>query len=300
MEAVLQGPTGRITLGTTVLTIGRVPGSGIEMTDPKSSGRHAEIRPEGQGYSIVDLGSTNGTYVNEQKLAPHASRTLYADDRIRIGTTIFTFEESGIGPMAPTIAVDQPLQKTEFAYPETVAVPPPVYAREPRGYQAPSSSFTTPAAPFNPGLVLPTPPEQKPKKKRRGVRGIVIFIVVVLLLALAAYAFITYSNRSTPQETLTTFCNDLKANNYHGAYQQMSNSFQSTTSEGKFTSFFKSQFALGGGLKDCQPGDATTSGSTGTATLTFTVNSGLVPSQNRNSTLVTDSGVWKIDTIAQK
>src|SRR5450755_2970556 len=108
MEAVLQGPTGRITLGTTVLTIGRVPGSGIEMTDPQSSARHAEIRPEGQGYSIVDLGSTNGTYVNEQKLAPHTSRTLYADDRIRIGTTTFTFEVSDITPIAPTVFANQP------------------------------------------------------------------------------------------------------------------------------------------------------------------------------------------------
>jgi len=298
MEAVLQGPTGRTILGTTVLTIGRVPGSGIEMTDPKSSGRHAEIRPEGQSYNIVDLGSTNGTYVNEQKLAPHAARTLYANDRIRIGTTTFTFEVSGIAPIAPTIAVDQPWQKTEFAFPETVAVPPPAYAREPRGYQAPSPSFTTPAAPFNP--VLPTPPKQKPKKKRRGLRGVVIFIIVVLLLAVVAYGAFTYLNRSTPQQTLTTFCNDLKANDYHGAYQQMSNTFQSTTSEEKFTNFFKSQFALGGGLKDCQSGNVATSGATGTAILTFTVNSGLVPPQNRNSSLVTDSGVWKIDRIAQK
>lgn len=298
MEAVLQGPTGRITLGTTALTIGRAPGSGIEMTDPKSSARHAEIRPEGQSYSIVDLGSTNGTYVNEQKLAPHAPRTLYSNDRIRIGTTIFTFEVSGIAPIAPTVFANQPLQGTEFAFPETVAVPPPVYAREPRGYQAPPPSFTTPAAPFNPAL--PIPPRQKPKKKRRGLLGVVISIIVVLLLAVVAYGAFAYLNRSTPQKTLTAFCNDLKNNDYHGAYQQMSNNFQSTTSEGKFTSFFKGQFALGGGLKDCQPGNATTSGSTGTAIITFIVNNSLVPPQNRNSSLVTDSGVWKIDNIARK
>jgi FHA domain len=298
MEAVLQGPTGRIILGTTVLTIGRVPGSDITMTDPQSSGRHAEIRPEGQGYSIVDLGSTNGTYVNEQKLAPHAPRTLYADDRIRIGTTPFTFEVSGIAPIAPTVFANQPLQGTEFAFPETVAVPPPAYAREPRGYQAPPPSFTTPAAPFNPAL--PIPPKQKPKKKRRGMRGVVIFIIVVLLLAVVTYGAVTYLNRSTPQKTLTAFCNDLNANDYHGAYQQMSNNFQSTTSEEKFTRFLKGQFALGGGLKNCQSNNIATSGATGTATLAFTVNSALVPQQNRNSTLVTDNGVWKIESIAQK
>lgn len=298
MEAVLQGSTGRITLGTTVLTIGRIPGSDIEMTDPQSSGRHAEIRPEGQSYSIVDLGSTNGTYVNEQKLAPHASRTLYSNDRIRIGTTIFTFEVSDTSPIAPTIAVGQPWQNTESAFPGTAYVPPPAYAREPRAYQAPPPPFITPPAPFNP--VLPTPPKQKPKKKRRGLLGVVIFIIVVLLLAAVAYGAVAYLNRSTPQKTLTAFCNDLNANDYHSAYQQMSNNFQSTTSENRFTNFLKGQFALGGGLKNCQFSNVATSGTTGTATITFTVNRPLVPPQNRNSTLVTDSGVWKIDSIAQK
>ena len=298
MEAVLQGPTGRTVLGTTVLTIGRLPGSGIEMTDPQSSGRHAEIRPEMQGYSIVDLGSTNGTYVNEQKLVPHAPRSLYINDRIRIGATTFTFEVSGIAPIAPTVFANQPLQKTENVFPETVAVPPPSYAREPRGYQAPSPSFTSPAAPFNPAL--PPPFKQKPKKKRGRLLGVVIFIIVVLLLAVVAYGAVTYLNRSTPQKTLTAFCNDLKNNDYHDAYQQMSSNFRSNTSENRFAGFLKSQFALGGGLKDCQFGNITTSGTTGTATLTFIVNSGLVPPQNRNSTLVTDSGVWKIDSIAQK
>ena len=250
MEAVLQGPKGRIILGTAVLTIGRVPGSDIEMTDPQSSGRHAEIRPEGQGYSIVDLGSTNGTYVNEQKLAPHASRTLYSNDRIRIGTTTFTFEVSGMAPIAPTVFANQPLQGTEFAFPETVAVPRPAYAREPQGYQAPTPSFTTPAAPpFNPAAR--TPFRQQPKKKRRGLPGVVIFIIVVLLLVVVAYGAVTYLNRSTPQKTLTTFCNDLKNNDYHDAYQQMSSTFRSHTSENRFTGFLKGQFALGGGLKAC-------------------------------------------------
>jgi hypothetical protein len=48
MEAALNGPTGRILLGPVPLTIGRMPGSQLLMTDSQSSGYHAEIRQEGR------------------------------------------------------------------------------------------------------------------------------------------------------------------------------------------------------------------------------------------------------------
>jgi len=292
MEAVLNGAKGPINLSSSVLTIGRVPGSDILMEDLQSSGRHAEIRPEGQGYSIIDLGSRNGTYVNEQKLSPNIPRLLYSGDKIRIGTTSFTYQVSGIAPIAPTVYVDQPLPGTEEAFPKTVAVPQPHYENKQRGKplpQQPMQSYTVPVAPFNAAIR-----QKKPKKSRRGLWVALILIVVVLLLAGA------YVNRSTPQKTLSAFCTDLKNNDYHAAYSQMSTNFQSTTSEDAFTRLFKSTFARGGGLKDCQFGNETDNGSTGSAVLTFTVNFTLVPPQPRNSTLVTDSGVWKIDGIARK
>ena len=296
MEAVLHGPTGHINLGTTVLTIGRVPGSDILMTDSQSSGRHAEIRPEGQGYSIVDLGSTNGTFVNEQKLTPQAARSLRSGDRIRIGKTIFTFETSGVTPIAPTVFAGQPILETERVLPPTVAVPQPAYGKKQRGYPQPQSQgYTVPATPFN-----PVTPQQKQKKSRRGLWIALTLIIVVVVLAIAAYEAVAYVNRSTPQQTLTTFCTDLKNNDYHDAYQQMSQNFQNHTSEAAFTRLFQDSFARGGGLKDCQPSNIVTSGSTGTDTITFTVNNTLVPPQPRNSTLVTDGSVWKIDSIAQK
>src|SRR5947209_13563182 len=68
MEAALNGPSGRTTLGPAVLTIGRVPSNSLVVNDAKASSRHAEISPTGTGYSITDVGSTNGTFVNEQKL----------------------------------------------------------------------------------------------------------------------------------------------------------------------------------------------------------------------------------------
>jgi predicted component of type VI protein secretion system len=297
MEAVLHGPTGRIDLGTSVLTIGRVPGSDIFMTDSQSSGRHAEIRPEGMGYSIVDLSSTNGTFVNDQRLTAQIPRPLRSGDRIRIGKTVFTYETSGITPIAPTVFAGQPVLETERVLPPTVAVPQPAYGKDrQREYQQqPQPGYTVPAKPFN-----PVTPQQKPKKSRRGLWVVLILLIVVVLLVGAAYAAYAYVNRSTPDKTLTAFCTDLKNNDYHDAYQQMSQNFQSHTSEAAFTKFFQDNFARGGGLKDCQFSNLATSDATGTATITFTVNNGLIPPQPRSSTLVTDSNVWKIDSIAQK
>ena len=298
MEAVLNGVKGPINLSSSVLTIGRIPGSDILMDDPQSSGRHAEIRPEGQGYSIIDLGSRNGTYVNEQKLFPNISRLLYSGDKIRIGTTSFTYQVSGVAPIAPTVYVDQPLPGTEMAFPKTVAVPQPQYENKQRGKpvpQQPMESYTVPVAPFNAAI-----PRKKPKKSRRGLWVVLTLIIVVLLLVVAAFAAVTYVNRSTPQKTLSAFCTDLKNNDYHDAYAQMSQNFQNHTSEAAFTKFFQNNFARGGGLKDCQASNIVSGDASGTATITFTVNNPLIPPQPRSSTLVTDSRVWKIDTIARQ
>jgi len=56
--------------------------------DPATSRRHAEIRGKDGQYVISDLGSTNGTKVNE---APIGERALEEGDRITIGRTVLEF-----------------------------------------------------------------------------------------------------------------------------------------------------------------------------------------------------------------
>ncbi len=68
--------------------IGRLEGSEVEIQDPGASRRHAEIRREGDDFIVVDLGSTNGTLVNDLTVSEH---TLQDGDRITIGTTILEF-----------------------------------------------------------------------------------------------------------------------------------------------------------------------------------------------------------------
>jgi hypothetical protein len=49
------------------------------------SRRHAVIRRMEHGYEVLDLGSVNGTWVNDEKLVPHRSYTLTSGSYLRIG-----------------------------------------------------------------------------------------------------------------------------------------------------------------------------------------------------------------------
>jgi Protein of unknown function (DUF3662)/Inner membrane component of T3SS, cytoplasmic domain len=68
--------------------IGRMGDSDIVLTDPGVSRRHAEVRREDGEFVVADLGSTNGTMVNEATIG---ERTLEEGDRITIGKTVLEF-----------------------------------------------------------------------------------------------------------------------------------------------------------------------------------------------------------------
>jgi len=63
----------------------------IRLDDPFASAHHARISREGHVVVIEDLGSTNGTYLNEEPLS--GPQPLYPGDRIRIGDSEFSFEQ---------------------------------------------------------------------------------------------------------------------------------------------------------------------------------------------------------------
>ncbi len=58
------------------------------LADPGASRRHAQIRREGEDFTLTDLGSTNGTLVNEE---PVTEWILEQGDRITIGRTVLEF-----------------------------------------------------------------------------------------------------------------------------------------------------------------------------------------------------------------
>lgn len=63
----------------------------IRLDDPFASAHHARISREGHVVVIEDLGSTNGTYLNEEPL--NGPQPLHPGDRIRIGDCEFSYEQ---------------------------------------------------------------------------------------------------------------------------------------------------------------------------------------------------------------
>jgi FHA domain-containing protein len=71
--------------------LGRAPTSDVQIEDAFASSAHARVFPRGQSMYIEDLGSTNGTYLNERQL--EAVEELRPDDTIRIGETEYRYQE---------------------------------------------------------------------------------------------------------------------------------------------------------------------------------------------------------------
>jgi hypothetical protein len=81
----------RMLVGSAGATLGRSRECEIVVDDANVSRKHAEIRPGPQGWTIADLGSTNGVRVNGRPVG--ATPAPLADgDRVELGTALVTFE----------------------------------------------------------------------------------------------------------------------------------------------------------------------------------------------------------------
>jgi len=91
----LTDPTGREhPLTADTITIGRAVENDIVITSKRVSRKHARVRREGWRVILEDLGSTNGTFLNDERvLAPVA---LHDEDRIKIGDVTLTFHDPDI------------------------------------------------------------------------------------------------------------------------------------------------------------------------------------------------------------
>src|SRR5262249_34708560 len=94
----LEGST--VPIETDDLTVGRDATSGLHISDDLLSRRHCVVRRNGEDFTITDVGSRNGTYVNDLPIS--TERALKSGDRVRMGLSemVFAGDTDGSIPVA--------------------------------------------------------------------------------------------------------------------------------------------------------------------------------------------------------
>jgi pSer/pThr/pTyr-binding forkhead associated (FHA) protein len=153
-----------------VITIGREAGNGIIINDAEVSRKHTQFVFQGGKYIVTDLGSTNGTFVNGQRLT--GQHILQPGEVISLGEQINLLFESVV-PVDPNATMMSAGRQP--AIPRAVAPAPrpqpvvqPVPQPQPVNYAG--------QVPAGPAPVY-APPQQKSKST-----VIIIGVAVVLLL----------------------------------------------------------------------------------------------------------------------
>jgi hypothetical protein len=167
---IVEGPdAGRQVPLESVIDIGREPNLPLHLDqDTQASRRHARVTAQSGQAVVEDLGSTNGTYVNEQPI--HSPRILNPGDRVRVGLTVLELRSagqvaqraSGVVARPAITAVDNqvlaPVPEAQLApvppmAPVAVAAPPPPAPAQPQPGGPGFRAQETPAAFVPPEVV---------------------------------------------------------------------------------------------------------------------------------------------------
>ena len=166
-------------LEATEISIGREMGNVIVISDAEVSRTHAKLTWQGAGYFIEDAGSTNGTFVNNQRIsAPHA---LKVGDLVSLSESItLAFEASGDSNATVISSSTGAVKATVIASRPTPPPPPPAVA----------APIPRPAYPTQ-SPVAPLPPQ--PAKKGSKIWLVLVVLPVLLVCAcVAAFAAVDY------------------------------------------------------------------------------------------------------------
>jgi|GEM_PF-4659606 len=138
-------------MGSLVCTKGQYSGANIAVNGSLSIGRdpnrcqlvisnaqgissvHCDVRTAGNGLTLTDMGSTNGTFVNGRRLAANETVVLNNGDRFFLanGSNEFKIIQTVEQPQPQSAPVPQQIDKTEYLPPVQQYAPPPQQQYEP-------------------------------------------------------------------------------------------------------------------------------------------------------------------------
>lgn len=139
------------------VTIGRVQGNDIILPKGNVSKRHSRIVLKDARFIVVDLKSTNGTYVNGRKIT--SPLVVKPGDKIYIGDFILTLEEPAAAAQ-PDYPTEEP-QQPPPPQPPPAAGPPPL---QPTPMQAPPSAPAHPPPSVQQSQPMMAPPSAQPSQ----------------------------------------------------------------------------------------------------------------------------------------
>ncbi|MBM4361858.1 MAG: sigma 54-interacting transcriptional regulator, partial [Deltaproteobacteria bacterium] len=93
------------------VTFGRAPDAGVFVDDPRASRRHAELRRRGQELFVEDLGSRNGTRVNDRKLRGETQAVVSGDVVVVAATESLVVAAETRGRTASSSRLDRELSR---------------------------------------------------------------------------------------------------------------------------------------------------------------------------------------------
>lgn len=185
-------------LGNNELTIGRDISNDIVISDVEVSRKHARLLLQADGFVLEDMGSTNGTFINGQRLiGPHVLRpgemimlgenvSLIFQNAYDADATVATTPAFAPAP-APAAAYAPPRQAGDQSSPQ-------VYAGQ------------IPAGPADLSAYADFTPEEKPAKKTWLWIGCGCLVVLCLAAVAVAFAFDAMNLYCTPPFNALFYC----------------------------------------------------------------------------------------------
>jgi Inner membrane component of T3SS, cytoplasmic domain len=136
-------------LNKDIVTLGRDITNDIVINDPEVSRHHLRLTRGAGGYTLEDLGSTNGTFINGQRIT--GARPLRPNDMVGLGETVtLGYEMVGaggfVGTADPAAGVTAPGAAAPPPQPSYAPMAPPPSPPPYGGNYSPSPGYATPAA----------------------------------------------------------------------------------------------------------------------------------------------------------